>query len=66
VLLECLEITLVFALTCSAVLLFLRTFDQDPTAPEPDAEKHKVIVREIEGTLEVSDRARGRPTPGRS
>jgi hypothetical protein len=35
VLLECLEITLVFALTCSAVLLFLRSFDQDPTAPTP-------------------------------
>jgi hypothetical protein len=33
VLLECLEITLVFALTCGAVLLFLRSFDQDPTVP---------------------------------
>jgi hypothetical protein len=32
VLLECLEITLVFALTCGAVLLFLRSFDEDPTA----------------------------------
>jgi hypothetical protein len=34
-LLECMAITLVFALTCGVVLMFMKFFGYAPTAPKP-------------------------------